>query len=39
VEEGIIDDEPEVHEFLMKRVLPKFVDVVKMEDVLALGEA
>ncbi|RSM09922.1 hypothetical protein CEP52_003837 [Fusarium oligoseptatum] len=39
VNEGIIDDEPEVHEFLMKRVLPKFVDVVKMKDVLALGEA
>ncbi|RSL59954.1 hypothetical protein CEP54_007054 [Fusarium duplospermum] len=39
VNEGIIDDEPEVHEFLMERVLPKFVDVVKMEDVLALGEA
>ncbi|KAK5991700.1 hypothetical protein PT974_07733 [Cladobotryum mycophilum] len=38
VEEGIIDDEPEVHEFLMTRVLPKFVDVVKMDDVLKLGD-
>jgi nicotinamidase-related amidase len=37
VEEGIMDDDPEVHEILMKKVLPKFVDVVKMEDVLKLG--
>lgn len=38
VEEGIMDDERDVHEFLMKRVLPKFVDVVSVEDVVALGE-
>ncbi|KAH8897486.1 Isochorismatase hydrolase [Thozetella sp. PMI_491] len=37
VEEGIIDDDPEVHQFLMTRVLPKFVDVVKMEDVIRLS--
>ncbi|KAM0415714.1 hypothetical protein ACHAPT_013330 [Fusarium lateritium] len=39
MEEGIMDDDPEVHEFLMKRVLPMFVDVVKMEHLLPLGEA
>ena len=37
VKEGIIDDEKEVNDFLMERVLPKFVDVVSMEDVLALS--
>ncbi|OCK97011.1 Isochorismatase hydrolase [Cenococcum geophilum 1.58] len=37
VREGIIDDEKEVNDFLMERVLPKFVDVVSMEDVLALS--
>ena len=33
----IIDDEKEVNNFLMERILPKFVDVVSMEDVLALS--
>lgn len=33
-----MDDDPEVDEFLMTRVLPKFVDVVGIEDVLALGK-
>lgn len=37
VEDGIIDDEPEVHEFLMKQVLSKFIDVVHTQDVVALG--
>ncbi|KAL6889941.1 Isochorismatase-like protein [Trichoderma evansii] len=37
VEEAIIDDDPAIHEVLMTKVLPKFVDVVKMEDVLSLG--
>ncbi|KAF4444284.1 hypothetical protein F53441_11192 [Fusarium austroafricanum] len=37
VEDGTMDDEPEVHEFLMKRILPKFVDVVSIKDVVALG--
>ena len=37
VKEGTIDDEEEVNDFLMERVLPKFVDVVSMEDVLALS--
>jgi nicotinamidase-related amidase len=37
--EAIIDDDKEVDEFLMTRVLPKFVDVVGMEDVLKLGDA
>ncbi|KAF9768857.1 hypothetical protein IL306_013793 [Fusarium sp. DS 682] len=36
VEDGIIDDDPEVHDFLMKRVLPKFVDVVSIKDVVDL---
>jgi nicotinamidase-related amidase len=36
--EGVMDDDNEVNEFLMKKVLPKFVDVVDMEDVLALGQ-
>lgn len=36
VEEGIIDDDPEVHNFLMKKVLPKFVDVVDLQDILQL---
>ncbi|KAF2801523.1 Isochorismatase hydrolase [Mytilinidion resinicola] len=35
--EAIIDDDAEVDEFLMTKVLPKFIDVVQMEDVLALG--
>lgn len=39
VEQGIIDDDPEVHEFLMTKVLPKFVDVVNMEDVLGLSKS
>jgi len=37
VKEGIVDDDPEVHEFLMTRVLPKFCDVVGEKDILALG--
>jgi hypothetical protein len=36
VEEGIIDDDPEVHNFLMTKVLPKFVDVVELQDILKL---
>ncbi|EHK49443.1 uncharacterized protein TrAtP1_010666 [Trichoderma atroviride] len=36
VEEGIMDDDPEVHNFLMTRVLPKFVDIVGLRDVLQL---
>lgn len=39
VEEGIMDDDPEAHEFLMTKIFPKFVDVVKMEDVLGLGSS
>ncbi|KAH6876750.1 Isochorismatase-like protein, partial [Thelonectria olida] len=38
VEDGIINDEPEVYNFLMKQVLPKFVDVMKSDQILALGE-
>jgi hypothetical protein len=34
--ECIIDDDPQVDEFLMTRVLPKFVDVVQMHDVVPL---
>ncbi len=37
-EEGIMDDDPEVHRFLMNRVLPKFVDVVRLEDVTGLKD-
>lgn len=36
--EGIIDDDKEVDDFLMEKVLPKFVDVVRIEDVLGLGQ-
>jgi nicotinamidase-related amidase len=36
--EGVMDDDSEVGEFLMRRVLPKFVDVVDMENLLALGD-
>jgi nicotinamidase-related amidase len=35
--EGIIDDDTEVNSFLMEKVLPKFVDVVGLEDVLGLA--
>ncbi|KAF5610122.1 Isochorismatase hydrolase [Fusarium subglutinans] len=38
VEDGIIDDDPEIHEFIMKRILPKFVDVVTAKDVVNLGK-
>ncbi|VTT59331.1 unnamed protein product [Fusarium fujikuroi] len=38
VEDGIIDDDPEVHEFIMKRILPKFVDVVSTKDIVNLGK-
>ncbi|KAF5551448.1 Isochorismatase hydrolase [Fusarium napiforme] len=38
VEDGIIDDDPEVHEFIMKRILPKFVDVVTAKDIVRLGK-
>jgi len=37
--EGVIDDDADVDEFLMTRVLPKFIDVVKVEDVCGLGKA
>ncbi|KAH8678373.1 Isochorismatase-like protein [Xylariales sp. PMI_506] len=37
--EGTIDDDDEVNTFLMERVLPKFVDVVDVQDVLKLSEA
>ena len=30
---AVIDDEVEVHNFLIERVLPKFLDVVDIEDV------
>lgn len=36
VEEGIMDDDPEVHAFLMNKVLGKFVDIVSIDDVLGL---
>jgi hypothetical protein len=36
--EGIIDDDKEVNDLLMEKVLPKFVDVVGVHDVLALHE-
>ncbi|KAL9471937.1 hypothetical protein ACSS6W_009878 [Trichoderma asperelloides] len=36
VEEGIMDDDVEVHKFLMTKVLPKFVDVVGLQDILRL---
>lgn len=36
VEEGIMDDDPEVHQFLMTKVLPKFVDIVGLQDILQL---
>ncbi|OAL07517.1 Isochorismatase hydrolase [Phaeosphaeriaceae sp. SRC1lsM3a] len=35
--ECIIDDDAEVDEFLMKRVLPKFVDVVQLHDMLSFN--
>ncbi|KAI1044105.1 hypothetical protein LB505_010561 [Fusarium chuoi] len=38
VEDGIIDDDPEVHEFIMKRILPKFIDVVTTKDIVNLGK-
>ncbi|KAJ4123417.1 hypothetical protein NW765_006435 [Fusarium oxysporum] len=38
VEDGIIDDDPEVHEFIMKRILPKFVDVAAVKDIVGLGK-
>lgn len=31
-----MDDDVEVHEFLMTKVLPKFVDVVDLRDILKL---
>ncbi|RFU81543.1 isochorismatase hydrolase [Trichoderma arundinaceum] len=39
VEQGIMDDDPEVHEFLMTKVLPKFVDIVDVEDILGLSNS
>ncbi|QYT06377.1 Isochorismatase domain-containing protein [Trichoderma simmonsii] len=36
VEEGIVDDDPEIHKFLMSKILPKFVDVVELKDILGL---
>ncbi|KAF4495130.1 Isochorismatase hydrolase [Fusarium agapanthi] len=38
VEDGIIDDDSEVHGFIMKRILPKFVDVVTAKDIVNLGK-
>ncbi|KAF5968664.1 hypothetical protein FBULB1_10618 [Fusarium bulbicola] len=38
VEDGIVDDDPEVHELIMKRILPKFVDVVTSKDIVNLGK-
>jgi len=37
--EGIIDDDKEANDFLMEKVLPKSVDVVGIDDVLALGDS
>jgi nicotinamidase-related amidase len=37
--EAIIDDDEEVNTFLMERVLPKFVDVVGIDAITALGTA
>ncbi|USP82235.1 uncharacterized protein yc1106_09509 [Curvularia clavata] len=34
--EAIMDDDAEVDEFLMSKVLPKFVDVVELADILSL---
>jgi nicotinamidase-related amidase len=34
--EGVMDDDAEVNDFLLQKVLPKFVDVVGIEDVRAL---
>jgi len=31
--EGVMDDEADVHDFLLDRILPKFADVVNMGDV------
>jgi len=36
--EGIMDDDATINAFLLERVLPKFVDVVDMKDVLDLGK-
>lgn len=33
---GVMDDEEDINEFLLDRVLPKFVDVVEVEDVVGL---
>jgi nicotinamidase-related amidase len=34
--EGVMDDDEDVNEFLLQRVLPKFVDIVGVEDVVKL---
>jgi hypothetical protein len=31
--EGVMDDDEEVNNFLLEKVLPRFVDVVDMKDV------
>jgi hypothetical protein len=36
--EAIIDDDPEVDEFIMTRILPKFADVVDEDVLLLLAE-
>lgn len=36
VKEGVMDDDIEVNDFVLEKVLPKFVDVVGIEDVKAL---
>lgn len=37
--EGVMDDDPEVNDFLLDKVLPKFVDVVPIADVERLFKA
>ena len=36
--EGAMDDDEEVNNFLLEKVLPKFVDVVRVEDLKELFE-
>lgn len=36
--EGAMDDDKDINEVLLERVLPKFVDVVDLEDVRGLFE-
>lgn len=37
--EGVMDDEPEINDFVLEKVLPRFVGAVGIEDVLALKKA